>query len=281
MTSEIRAIEPGFNVVSHQPEVFFASVSPAVALEWLEKHNTHNRNVAETRVDQYTRDMNAGRWHLGTDGIGFDRDGVLRNGQHRLLSVISSGITQVFIVVLGLDPKSQTTMDNHFRRTVAGQAQIKGFKNTQALSAIANLVLTYQRSTSSALGVGARPTNPEALEFIEQTPFLEEATRIAMRVRMSREVKKDIAIGAAFFICAELDKEAAYEFYENQIAEGVGLTRESPAKVARDYLSRMNKSTHSKDVLQPVLKAWNAWRQGVPVQKLRKVAPPQPKVRPL
>lgn len=281
MNSDIKLIKPGFNVVSHEPRVFFAEITPDVAWEWLERYNTHNRKISQSRIDQYTRDMIKSRWRLGTDGIGFDRDGVLRNGQHRLLSVFNSRISQVFIVVLGLDPESQVTMDNHFRRTAAGQAQIKGYKNTQTLSAIANLVLTYRNSASSGLGMNARPTTAEVLEFIELNPRLEEAARIAMRVRMSREMKKDVAIGAAFFICAELDKEAAYEFYENQIAEGVGLTRESPAKVARDYLSRMNKSTHSKDVLQPVLKAWNAWRQGVPVQKLRKVAPPQPKVRPL
>ena len=60
-------------------------VMPEMAREWL-THNTHNRPVSRQTVEQYARDMKAGRWYYTNQGIGFDVNGVMTDGQHRLLA---------------------------------------------------------------------------------------------------------------------------------------------------------------------------------------------------
>ena len=60
-------------------------VTPEMAREWL-THNTHNRPVSRQYVEKYARDMRAGRWHYTNQGIGFDVNGVMTDGQHRLLA---------------------------------------------------------------------------------------------------------------------------------------------------------------------------------------------------
>jgi hypothetical protein len=64
-------------------------VGPELAARWLEG-NTHNRPLKQPLVDRFVRDMQAGRWRLTHQGIAFDADGVLIDGQHRLWAVTLS-----------------------------------------------------------------------------------------------------------------------------------------------------------------------------------------------
>ena len=64
-------------------------VGPELAARWLEG-NTHNRPLKQPLVDRFVRDMQAGHWRLTHQGIAFDTDGVLIDGQHRLWAVVLS-----------------------------------------------------------------------------------------------------------------------------------------------------------------------------------------------
>lgn len=78
------------------------SVTPALAEKILEK-NTFNRNVSSAVVRKYAADMSAGKWTLNHQGIAFDRDGTLIDGQHRLMAIIQSGATILMLVTHGAD----------------------------------------------------------------------------------------------------------------------------------------------------------------------------------
>jgi hypothetical protein len=67
-------------------------VGPDLAARWLDG-NTHNRPLRSALVDRFARDMQAGRWQLTHQGIAFDPDHVLIDGQHRLWAVVISGVT--------------------------------------------------------------------------------------------------------------------------------------------------------------------------------------------
>jgi hypothetical protein len=64
-------------------------VGPDLATRWLEG-NTHNRTLKQWLVDRFVRDMQAGRWQLTHQGIAFDADGMLIDGQHRLWAIVLS-----------------------------------------------------------------------------------------------------------------------------------------------------------------------------------------------
>lgn len=77
-------------------------VSPELAKEWL-RSNTFNRKVSPSTVSKYARDMSSGDWRLNHQGIAFDDQGVLVDGQHRLHAVIKSGSTVKMMVTWGAD----------------------------------------------------------------------------------------------------------------------------------------------------------------------------------
>lgn len=77
-------------------------VSPSLAKEWLQT-NTNNRKLSRPSVLRYAGDMLSGAWKLNHQGIAFDEEGVLVDGQHRLHAVIESNMTVPMLATWGAD----------------------------------------------------------------------------------------------------------------------------------------------------------------------------------
>lgn len=97
-------------------------ITPEIAEEMLTHNYEGNRNVRESYVLQLASVMKAGRY-ISQNGqtivFGID-DGVLYDGQHRLLAVVRSGVTQAFGVARIKDGKeAYKTIDNGTKRTAA------------------------------------------------------------------------------------------------------------------------------------------------------------------
>lgn len=74
------------------PTMELVSITPELAKVWLGS-NLVNRHVRKSVVARYAADMVAGRWR-GADSMFILRtDGVLLDGQHRLLAIVESGVT--------------------------------------------------------------------------------------------------------------------------------------------------------------------------------------------
>lgn len=67
-------------------------VTPEMAAEWL-KTNTRNRNPNKDKLNKLKSDMLNGQFQLTHQSIAFDTDGNLIDGQHRLISLVETGVT--------------------------------------------------------------------------------------------------------------------------------------------------------------------------------------------
>lgn len=110
------------------------SVTPAMALKWLEG-NTHNRAVRDSVVARYASDMRLGRWRMTHQGIAFNGDGTLIDGQHRLYALIESGVKSVpMLVATGMSFDEQMVIDDHLKRSVVDVLKLEGLEMAQGLS---------------------------------------------------------------------------------------------------------------------------------------------------
>ena len=90
--------------VSARPcsNVYYIDVTPELATRWLAA-GRFNRRVNNSAVARYERQINSGLWRCTHQGIAFTREGILIDGQHRLLAVIKTGKT-VRMVVFADEP---------------------------------------------------------------------------------------------------------------------------------------------------------------------------------
>ncbi|MCA3007919.1 MAG: hypothetical protein INH34_06100 [Phycisphaerales bacterium] len=90
-----------------EPTTEIRTVTPEMAVEWL-RRNTNNRRVVWGHVAALRKAMKAGEWTMTHQGIAFDEDGVILDGQHRLLALtgMPDGFSIKMMVTFGL-PRGQ------------------------------------------------------------------------------------------------------------------------------------------------------------------------------
>jgi hypothetical protein len=118
------------------------NVTPELAREYL-AHNTGNRPVDRSHVRRLADELRGGRWRRTHQGIAFDSQGVLKDGQHRLLAIIDTGIPAMLQVTTDVDPEAMDAIDQHRVRTAAQILAMKAgiVKEGARLTAMARTIL--------------------------------------------------------------------------------------------------------------------------------------------
>ena len=255
-------------------------VDVAQAKAWLDQQRK-NRPLNDDTWMTYARDVEGERWEFNGETVKFDREGYLIDGQHRLTSIVVTGIALPLLVVRGLavKPEVQATVDIGRKRTVANTlAMFKG-KGAYAahLAALARLIL--ERDGQS------HPSPAEQLELIEKDPSIHE---IAVDIigSMPKFPGLTKTWGAyCYWRLNQIDSAATKEFFES-LANLSDLPAGSPILALHKRLLNQPKGAgrYVRDSsLALVFSAWNAWRKGEKRTKIQtpglrngKVAIPDP-----
>lgn len=260
------------NHVTQKITYAVVSVDPDMAQRWLKTCNTHNRVLSPIRVSEYTKAMLEHRWKFNGETIQFDRNNVLLNGQHRLHAVVQSGTTQTFLLVRGLDPQVQTTMDQGTRRAPHEQLQVAGIAADQIDAAALRVFLRWQSGRLFGDALRNRVSTGEIVAFAQGNPDIIALLRTLGRGRI-RSIPATPSVTVAVALQLHLiDSTAAREFFD-LLESGAGLAINSPiltlsrrfvkAKTERAKLSE-------RDVIGFYIIAWNAWRDGRSLTKLQR-----------
>src|SRR5678815_3923025 len=117
------------------------NVTTELASKWLER-NTRNRDLRDDIVQRYAGDMRAGRWMVTGDAIGFDKNGAIVNGQHRLWAVLEAGVTVPMLVTFNLEPDVVRVLDDHLKRKLTDIVKIAkpGSNITTKMTSVARVM---------------------------------------------------------------------------------------------------------------------------------------------
>jgi hypothetical protein len=107
-------------------ETRWESIGPDLAKEYLQK-NGRNRRLIESLSSRYGADQAHDRWVPTHQGIAFNLDDELVDGQHRLDGVVKSGKSVWFLVTRGLDRDAIEALDRGKMRSLAHAMQIMGY----------------------------------------------------------------------------------------------------------------------------------------------------------
>lgn len=259
------------------------SVTPAMAETWLVL-NRHNRIIRPGDVDKYARDMAAGAWKLNGEAVKFSRgpNRVILDGQHRLLAIVQSGVTVDILVIEGLEPQTQDTMDSGVKRTAADVLSLSGERNASILAGIARRVFIWERSGHKSVQTTFTPTtNNEVISTLHAFPDIRTAAEFTTSIGRGVEMAPSM-LGFCFWVLSRINAAHAATFFEG-LATGANLDREDPVLVLRNKLVEARKSqmrTPDHVLISYMFKAWNASRKGQRIRLLRQSPHesfPQPK----
>ena len=98
-------------------------VTPEIAKKLLRRCNKQNRRVNMRYVNTYKRDMEAGHWYSDIDYIGFNKEGTLVNGQHRLKALAIADVDNIELK-FDFDVDQHISMDTGNIRKYTDQVSI-------------------------------------------------------------------------------------------------------------------------------------------------------------
>ena len=99
-------------------------VTPIAARNYLASNIEGNRKINSNRVRFYAQQMLADQWHLSPQGLVFDTNGKLVDGQHRLAAIALAEKDVVMTIIRNAPIQSFSVLDSGMSRTLAFRANL-------------------------------------------------------------------------------------------------------------------------------------------------------------
>ena len=138
------------------------TITPKLAAEFLAQ-NYNNRPVSRAAVEEHIKNLKAGKFFATHQGIAFDEDGRLRDGQTRLLAIMESGISAKMLVTTGLAAEAVLAIDDGRRRT---QGQALSMHAGAAVSPFITAIAREMFAGNTHLAMGGRKRKPSRQELL-------------------------------------------------------------------------------------------------------------------
>lgn len=248
-------------------------VTPKMAEDWLNKHNSENRPVSDAVVKKYSEDMKAHRWQLNGEPIIFGTDGRLLNGQHRLFACMEADCAFDTIVIRGITNDAFRTLDSGKNRSSGDALFLMGHTlYSKRLAASAKACWLYENTNV----YGEHNVNRQnVLDYVSKNKELIEF------VSMTSSVKSAVSgfstpISAVSYLASYNRDGDAREFVKGLI-HGAGLEDGDPRLTLRNVFIReaahhQRNSLRFWDRLSLTVMAWNGFSEG---RKLTKIVSPR------
>lgn len=251
------------------PVVRFEDIGPSEA-EAILAHNTRNRPKKTGKIDQYARDMAAGKWGTNGESIKIAFDKTLLDGQNRLHAVIASDTTQRLLVVRNLPLAAQDTVDGGAKRSYGDVLAIRGIPRYNIVAAITRRVAFWEMGVRTRTNATI-PLSTATLDgYLDSNPDIHLAAEATSSVRPRLGVSPAI-LGFCYLLFNRIDAEDCRFFFE-RFADGGELATDHPIAALRKTLIGQitSRSKLSEVVLMAyTIKSWNAYREGRTISHLR------------
>lgn len=235
-------------------------VTPEMAQMLLDR-NWENRLIRKSVVNSYAQAMLRGEWSLNGEYIIISSNGVLNDGQHRLMAVIENGLPVVMGLQFGVERNSRTTLNTGFKRTLADHLTMQGQGNAHQLSATVRLAWNYD---SGIYSLSQAPSVDQAFNYIEENPGIKEFLSIGASVGTQFSTSGS-QFSFAAFVCARENHGTSRELID-RVKDGLGLESANlPAARVRERLMQhlTNKLPLRRNEPSAIyIKAFNAAKDG-------------------
>lgn len=174
-------------------------LTPQLAAELLKK-NQGNRDVKPIK-SSYVRQMKNGEWKENGEPIIVDKNGIIKDGQHRLMAVVESGHTYSCPIIEDVEPDVMDTIDTGVNRSLSDVLKFNGFNYQNLMAGVVKAILSFERGNSGVSDTARRHvvTNSVGLKFAQENKealykLIKTASRLNDRATIRLMSSRDIAL---------------------------------------------------------------------------------------
>lgn len=262
----------GENVERMYPEVRISieRIAPDVAKKMLET-NVHNR---DPKREPIAKAIQNNQWKLNGATIVFDENGVLRDGQNRLMACVKANTAIDTLVVRGVKSDAQITMDTGVKRALVDYLKLSGYKNDSIVGAIGLMI--YRADTYGLQNAFTMPTvGKDTIQTIFEFICAEYDTRIGPLTSACKAIRRKYGVASGTSgVLLDAFKQAGDDNLNEFVQQ---LLNKKPActsvRLLQNQLLKDKDSKYGKlpqrIVAALIIKAWNAYMRGDEIRQLK------------
>lgn len=264
-------------------------ITPARAAKDLETAKC-GRNPSFKVIGNYARDMKSGHWHLSHQGIAYDVNEIMRDGQQRYWAVIQAAtelaeegkigspdeFSVKMLVTYNMPEDAFPFLDGGKNRSLADNWFIEGKENSVLLQAVTGRIASWE--AGYPLGNAYRPTRAEKIAIEKKYPAAAQAAEYARGWLVKPPIPTPGITGFLWWLLGTVSKEDRDVFLEG-LRTGSGLSENDDTapilllrtRLQADFFAARTRGTQVKagTVLWLCLRAWDAWRTKEKMKKLQ------------
>lgn len=249
-------------------------VTPKLAEKFLATMGAQRR-LSIKNVEMLAAAIMRNEWRLKNDGLAFDENGKLVDGQHRLKAVILAGKAVLMNIFYGLDPAATTMIDSGIRpRSMADRVRM--FE--PELASYSSSRCAYLNLCAELLA-GSYQTIRSMEDFRRWYELCEEGIAWALEVFATKEKDqlRNAAVAGALAFAHPRNRKVVADFGW-KLRTGYGLTEETksePVYVLRAHLIKTWMKAGNRGggngrlvVVRKTLRALRCTIEGTPMKKV-------------
>lgn len=248
-----------------KPSAEVVTLTPMLASLLLSR-NPVNRPIGRYNLENLKADVANKRWEFNGESLVVARSGVLIDGQHRCETVIATNIAIETVIVFGPREEARYTIDIGKPKTAPNFLHMKGWTDTNNMSAMITLLLQY-RATGNIHHGYDRPTKTEILEAAEGYKGLQESIDAVRDATKKKLGSRSVLAFCHYTFWKKAGREAC-DLFISQMIEGEGIRKGSPIYYCRERLIGMDRGTRAESRAELIFKCWNAWRRNETITKV-------------
>lgn len=247
-------------------ETYWKKIDPVTARKILdEKNHPNQRPINQRRVERLRKDLKEGLFLESHQGLCFDLEGCLIDGQHRLEAIASSGISCFILVSEKADPRLFRRIDQGQSRTLRDLLAFSGLEVSKHISSAIALISSIASGYSSTTGTYFHFEHSEAVlrKYEDSIREIAEATKGAEVVM---KIRHGGCIAAAFFAHL-VDRKKTLDWL-HKAKTGENLKAGDPELAYRKFMVTNHKGLTRGNVFKACAISLFKKVNGIPCEKI-------------
>lgn len=249
-----------------RPSCEIVTLTPVLAQILLE-HNPINRPIRRVANAKINNEIVSGRWKLNGESIVVSKEGLLLNGQHRCLNVVTTGVSIPIGIWFGVEEEARYTIDTGSGKTARDFLAMKDYRDSAVLSAAIGNYIQYKK-----LGrldhSGNKPTATEIVEVAGRLKGFDESVSITAGAQRAKLASRAILSFCHYVFWKRSNRDAA-DLFMRKLIEGTGLQHGDPIFYCMHKLRAAQRGVTANAKSDLVFRTWNLWRKGEQVGNIK------------